>query len=101
MADRTITLTIPVSGTQSNAEELGGGVDMVTLYAPATLPETVTLHSSPDGVTFSAHQVTGADVTLAAGKARSVYPLRAHSIKLVAGAAVAAQRVATAYLAGV
>ncbi len=88
------TLTIASGETESAALHVGGR-NTIVIGAPATLPETVTLHTSLDGTTYQEHQSNGIDITIGAGKNVSVHPLTVHSIKLVAGGAVAAARAFT------
>ncbi len=68
-------------------------IEGVEFYAPATLPETVTVQVTSDGgATWVAHQEAGADITLIAAKATIVRPIACNGIRLVAGGAVAAER---------
>lgn len=93
MNSRLTDLTIASGGTTSNSVNVKK-VKRITLVAPATLPETVTLQVSVDGgTTFNAFQTGGADVTIAAAKAKGVDYLVATHVRLSAGAAVAADRV--------
>lgn len=66
---------------------------MVGILAPATLPEVVTVQvAERSGGTFRALQSAGADVTIAASKAIVVTNMPFSTLRLTAGAAVAADR---------
>lgn len=100
-----ITLTIANGQTLSN--ELKGTEGKValgtltdaTIFAPATLPETVTVLVAPTDVPaggdYLALQVAGADVTVPANKAKQVASGLggAKALRLSAGVGVAADRV--------
>lgn len=89
------TLTIPSGQTVSNAADLDDGVPLAALsiQAPATLPETVTLAASHDGTTYGDVQSAGSDVTLPAGKVTTLTAIPYNKVRLRAGGAVAADRV--------
>jgi hypothetical protein len=83
--------------TAPNMATTGDGfrdADFVTIHAPDTLPETVTLHvdSSEAAVNFNPLYRGGADVTIPAGKAVTIDELAFRAMKLVSGVGVAAQR---------
>lgn len=91
-------LTILNGQTESGIADLRAapyqGLTHLVFYAPATLPETVTLHSATDPTAvFGAHQSGGTDITLAAGKRTTVDIRGIGALRLVASAAVAADRV--------
>ena len=69
-------------------------IEGVEFFAPATLPETLTVQVTHDGgTTWVPHQDSaGADITLTAAKATIVRPIACNGIRLVAGGAVAAER---------
>ena len=66
------------------------------IFAPATLPETVTVEvapgPSPQAADFRALQSDGADITLTAGKATVITAVAFQSLRLVADAGVGADR---------
>ena len=65
---------------------------MVTVFAPATLAETVTVRVAPSaGATFRILQSAGADLAVGAGDAIT-FDLVAGALRLVAGSAVGADR---------
>ena len=70
--------------------------DSITIHAPDTLPETVTVNvdSGPAGapVNFNALQRNGADVTIPVGKSVTISGLSFRGLQLVAGGAVAGTR---------
>jgi hypothetical protein len=96
---RVQTLTIPNAGTTSNVvylKDQGAWRSFnAMLYAPATLPETVTVEVSPDDVVWDTLRASGSDITLAAGKADPLIGLTCYALRLKAGAAVAGARVFT------
>jgi hypothetical protein len=64
------------------------------LTAPGTLPETVTVQTATKvGGVYGNFQSAGVDVTIGAGKSVQITDLVAGGLKLVAGGAVAADRV--------
>lgn len=69
----------------------------ITFYAPATMPETVTVQVSrdPDATSplWQNYQEGGADITLSAGDATTIAPPALGGLRLSAGTAVAADRV--------
>jgi hypothetical protein len=102
-------LVIPNAGTDSNIllahglptapnmATTGDGfrdADSITIFAPDTLPETVTVQvdSSETAVNFNPLFRGAADVTVPAGKAITIELLSFKALKVVAGAGVAAQR---------
>ncbi len=97
---RIATLTIPSGQTESNVLDLRGANTLRpwygTLYAPATLPETVTVHVADRTGAFGTLQSPPAtDITIPAGKRIAIGPITASRLKLVASAGVAADRVFT------
>ena len=100
MGWRSTTLTIASGATQSEELNLKDNaarrVKTLNIRAPATLPETVTVHlSEATGGTYAALQSGGSDITLPANRVTIVPGLAEGAIKLVAGGAVAADRVFT------
>lgn len=100
-----ITLTIANGQTLSN-ELKGtegrvalGALSDATIYAPGTLPETVTVQvaptDTPAGGDYLALQVAGADVTVPAAKAKQIASGLggAKALRLSAGGAVGADRI--------
>lgn len=92
------TLTIANGQTVSDVLNLQGlgtrHVFGITFRSPATLPETVTLEVSETATgTFEPYQSGGTDITLAAGESTPVTEVIAGALRLVAGSAVAADRV--------
>lgn len=89
-------LVIASTGTTSNTIEARGSfgqADVLVFQAPATLTGTVTLQASLDGSTFApVTDEAGSDVTLAAGKIRTVENPGWVSLRLVSGSAEAATR---------
>lgn len=93
-------LTIPAGGTASPALStlqfsragVGSAVGIL-IAAPATLPESVSVQVLPAGSSeWRVLQSGGVDVTVAAGKAIVLSPAPFNDIRLLAGAAVAADR---------
>lgn len=69
--------------------------DSIGINAPDTLPETVTVHvdtSEPGATNFNPLFRGGADVTVPAGKHTTIDLISFKALKLVAGAAVGAER---------
>jgi hypothetical protein len=70
--------------------------DGITIFSPTVMPETVTVYVSgvenPSSSDYRALQRNDLDFTLAAGKAETIALLPYKAIKLVASAAVAADR---------
>lgn len=67
--------------------------DSITISAPDTLPETVTVHVDTDESAVNFNPLfRGADVTIGAGKAVTIDLISFRALKLVAGAGVAAER---------
>lgn len=102
----TCTATIANGGTfglMTPVHKVLDSVVSLTIYAPATLPETVTVYlgaGDSDNTVGNMRQaqVGGAAITTAAGKS---YPLTLagwRNLALVAGAAVGADRVFTIVL---
>lgn len=100
------TLTIALGATESNEISLNDGVQSkialgtlvdLVVFAPSTLPETVTVQLSwldrPATTDWRVAYVAGADVTVPAGKAVSVPMAAMKALRLQAGGAVAAARV--------
>lgn len=98
-------LVIASGQTASNAIDLAAGVNTkialgtlvdFIVYAPSTLPETVSVQisylESPTASDWSTVYVSGADVTVPAGKAVVVPVGAAAALRLLAGGAVAADR---------
>jgi hypothetical protein len=86
------TLTIASGGTASGELRVMQPMAL-TIYAPATLPETVTVRVAPAlGGTFTDFQDGGSDVTIPAGGSVVVQILHAGALKLEAGGAAAADR---------
>ena len=79
------------SPTAPNMATTGDGfrdADSITIYAPDTLPETVTIHvdsSEPAATNFDPLQRGGADVTVPAGKAVTLDLISFKAMKLVSG----------------
>ena len=96
-------LVIPSGSTESNVlyskSDYQDG-DGLTFFSPAVMPETITIYVSPVGdpsnpaspSDFRALQFNSTDQTLQAGKAETITLLPYKAIKLVASAAVAADR---------
>lgn len=61
----------------------------IAIYAPATLPETITIQISPDGVAWNTHPVTAG---LGAGNLVVIDPFIGYALRIHASAAVAANR---------
>lgn len=91
----TVTLTIASGQTESNAVEIGGFLRSCAIFAPMTLPETVTvkIEPTPTGTTFRTLLSGPDDVTVPAGKAVVITEIPFAQVKLVAGSAVGADRV--------
>ena len=93
------TLTISNGGTVSDA--LGFNdlrfLDQVTIYAPETLAETVTVEVAglrvPAATDWKDFAEAGTPVTLTAGEALTIPDVAFMGLRLVAGSAVAADRV--------
>lgn len=103
-------MVIPNAGTDSNIAYASGSptapnmvttgdgfrdADSITIYAPDTLPETVTVQvdsTEPAATNFNPLQRGGADVTVPAGKAVTVDSISFRAMKLVSGVGAAAQR---------
>src|SRR5918999_5203191 len=98
---RVATLTIASGAAISNVLTLNDGAALrvwtAVVYAPATLPEAVTVEVSADEVTWDTLRANGEDVALAAGKADPLIGLACHALRLKAGANVAADRVFTVH----
>ena len=92
------TLTI-ASGAQASGEYYSpGGVRLMTLLAPSTLPESVTLQKAEStGGTFRTFQDVGVSVSVSAGMARTVV-VSGGFYRLYASVAVAANRAFTVEL---
>lgn len=88
-------LTIPNGQTASNAVAIGGVLKAFCVFAPSTLPETVAVQLEPsqDGTDYRTLQSGGADVTVGAGKAVMIMEGAFSQLRLLAGGAVAAERV--------
>ena len=91
-------ITIPNAGTVSNVINLtaSGSIRLLALgiTAPAVLAEVVNIEFSvDDAVTFARLRSGGADIAFAAAKGDQVTELVATHLRLVAQAAVAADRV--------
>jgi len=99
----TTTLTIANGQTLSSALDLNTYgtryVRRVLVLAPATLPESVTLRVSMDDSTYFTLQSGGSDITFPADKATQINGFQCRYVKLLAGVAVAADRVFTLTLA--
>lgn len=97
LADVVQTLTIPSGQTNSNAVVIGGYLQACTIFAPTTLPETITVQVEPTatGTDFKTLQSGGADITIGAGKAVMIIEGAFKQIRFVAGASVGADRVFT------
>ena len=99
MGWRSTTLTILSGATESEELNLAdqGAIRVKSLtFWVGTLPETVTVHLAPVlGGTYRALQSGGGDITLPASRATQVSSITAGALKLVAGGAVAADRVFT------
>lgn len=103
----TVTATIPNGGTFGLAGGSTGisrpvaeSVTGFTVFAPATLPDTVTLYlgsteQPANAAAMAQAQSGGAAITLAAGKSYPVNFMGWRSIAVVAGANVAADRTFT------
>lgn len=66
----------------------------VTIFAPATLPETITLEVAPSvSGTFTGHTSGGGDIAVAAGKSLTVTDVVAGAIRLKSASNVAGDRV--------
>ena len=95
------TLTIAAAATESEELDLtdSGGSRWkknLGIRAPATLPETVTVHlAEATGGTYAALQSGGGDITLPANRWTNVADLTEGAMKLVAGSPVAVARVFT------
>lgn len=98
-------LVIPNGGTESNVLLATGLVGMttsgdgfrdadgITIFAPDTLPETVTVHvaEAESGGNFNPLQREGADVVVPVGKTATIDAISFKALKLVS-LAVAAER---------
>lgn len=93
------TLTILNTATASNELTLDQlrPLKSISIKAPATLPDTVTVRSAADDVAGSSFGIVqsppGTDVTVAAGKVIVLTELPFPRIRLEAAAGVAADRV--------
>lgn len=88
-------LTIPNGNTVSNEVEIGGWLRACSVFAPTTLPETVSIQMEPtrDGATWRILQSGGADVTVPAGRVAIIMEGVYRKLRLSAATAVAADRV--------
>lgn len=95
LPDFVIAITTTDSGVLRDYLDGDGfrDADSITIHAPDTLPETVTVHvsDSPTG-NFNPLSRGGADVTVPVGKSITIELLSWKAMKLVAGVAVAAAR---------
>ena len=92
------TVTILSGGTASAEVDLDTFnavkyVRRVLIQSPSTLPESVTMQVSVDGTNFATLQSGAADITFPAAKATQINGFMVQKFKLVAGGAVAADRV--------
>lgn len=83
--------------TAPNMATTGDGfrdADSITIFAPDTLPETVTVHvdSAESAVNFNPLQRGGADVVIAAGKAVTIELISFKALRLISGVGTAATR---------
>lgn len=92
-------MVIPSGQTDSNvllAHRDFSDADGITIFSPNVMPETVTVYvagvDNPAAGDFRALQRNDLDFVLAAGKAETIALLPYKAIKLVASAAVAADR---------
>lgn len=84
------TLTIASATTDSLALELRRRpITALAIYAPATLPETVTVQVSPDGTNWATHPVTAG---IGAANVIIIEPIAFSWLRLHAGVAAAADR---------
>ncbi len=99
----TATITIASGQTLSAALDLDTyGVRYIRrllVLAPATLPESVTLSVSMDNSTYFTLQSGAADIVFPAGKATQVNGFLCRYIKMLAGGAVASDRLFTLSIA--
>ena len=90
------TLTITSGQTESPEVTLNSYgeryVRRVAVQSPSTLPETVTMSVSIDGSAFATLQSGGSDITFPASKVTQINGFMVTKLKLVAGAAVGANR---------
>lgn len=95
LLDIVHVLTIPSGQTASNAVVIGGWLRACSIFAPGTLPETVTVQIEPTatGTDFKTLRSGAADVEVPAGKAVIIMEGVYKQIRLLAGGAVAADRV--------
>lgn len=89
------TVTILSGATESNGLVLGGFLKACSVFAPSTLPETVSVQLEPtrDGVEWRTLQSGGTDVTIPAGKVAMILEGAFKKLRLLSGAAVGADRV--------
>lgn len=99
MIEAKHTVTILSGQTTHAGVVLDGYLKALSIFAPGTLPETVTLQVAPGSTSgasdFRALQSGGADITVPANKAVMVTEAAFRQIRLVAGAGVAADRTFT------
>lgn len=95
LQDSVRTLTILNGQTTSASIEIGGFLKSCTIYAPATLPETVTVQIEPTktGTAFCTLLSGASDITVPAGKAVIIMETPFAQLRVVAGANVGADRV--------
>lgn len=99
MATRAGNLTIALGQTESNAlgPEALRLAKSLALFAPATMPETVTVQAAPSDAPAAGDwrvlQSAGADIVLTAGKATVISDVPIGALRVVASVGVAAQRV--------
>lgn len=95
MSDLTILSGQTQSGVLDFRSEGKHFITSLLVVSPTTLPEAVTVHAATSRTgTFQPLQSDGVDITLPAAKATSIHPVgMVGAIKLVAGVAVAANRV--------
>lgn len=96
MSVRTFSLTIPSGQALSNEQHMNEdgyrGPLTITVIAPVTLAETVTLQICGPLLNFVDQQSNGADITFPAGKATTVIIANATLIRLKANTGVGGDR---------
>ena len=95
LTETVYTLTISSGQTVSNEAVIGGWLKACGVFAPGTLPETVSIQLEPtqDGSNWTILQSAGTDVTIQAGRALMIMEGAFKKLRMQAGWAVAADRV--------
>lgn len=95
LTETVYTITISNGQTVSNEVVIGGWLRACGIFAPGTLPETVSIQLEPtqDGTNWAILQSAGTDVTIQAGRALMIMEGAFKKLRLQAGGAVAADRI--------